>query len=152
MLTVPRTRDCGLKKGKKEQQERINSALRSSLLYYQLPAFLYAILIFIVSSIPYATPPPLGVVYQDKWIHLLEYGALGFLVARALYHQTRYALLRRRWFRMTILITFLYGVSDELHQWFVPGRHADGIDVLADGLGGLLGAYLFLKLRRRLSS
>ncbi len=53
---------------------------------------------------------------------------------------------------MTVLITFLYGVSDELHQWFVPGRHADGIDVLADGLGGLLGAYLFLKLRGRLSS
>jgi len=110
---------------------------------YQLPAIIYAMAIFVVSSIPYAQPPPLGIVYEDKWIHLLEYGGLGFLVARAFYFQNRHGWLRRRWFWMAVLATFAYGITDEIHQWFVPGRYADILDAVADGLGGLLGAYFF---------
>ena len=34
----------------------------------------------------------------------------------------------------------VYGVSDELHQSFVPGRTADGADVVADAVGAVLGA------------
>lgn len=40
---------------------------------------------------------------------------------------------------LTILVT-AYGVSDEFHQSFVPGRDASTWDVLADGLGGFLVA------------
>ncbi len=112
-------------------------------LWYQLPALLYALAIFVLSAVPYAQPPPLGIVYEDKWIHLLEYGGLGFLVARALYFQKRYEWIRQHWFWLAVLITFAYGVTDEMHQRFVPGRHADALDAIADGFGGLLGAFLF---------
>jgi VanZ family protein len=42
----------------------------------------------------------------------------------------------------------LYGVSDEFHQYFVPGRSVEALDVLADALGGLLGAWMMYQLCR----
>jgi hypothetical protein len=42
---------------------------------------------------------------------------------------------------LTILVT-AYGVTDEYHQLFVPGRDASGWDILADGLGGFLAAWV----------
>ena len=43
---------------------------------------------------------------------------------------------------MTVLAVLAYGVSDELHQAFVPRRSPDVMDVLADLAGGALGAGL----------
>lgn len=36
-------------------------------------------------------------------------------------------------------LTVLYGVTDELHQAFVPGRTASQADILMDAAGALLG-------------
>lgn len=41
----------------------------------------------------------------------------------------------RRRFLLAFGITVLYGVSDEWHQRFVPGRHPDALDVLTDAIG-----------------
>lgn len=46
-----------------------------------------------------------------------------------------------------LIISFLYGLSDEFHQWFVPGRFATFGDVLADSLGGGVGGWLFFKFK-----
>ena len=44
----------------------------------------------------------------------------------------------------------LYGVSDEFHQLFVPGRMCDPMDWLVDTAGAALGSGLaYLQLRRR---
>lgn len=43
----------------------------------------------------------------------------------------------------SILLTGIYGASDELHQYFVPYRFADIGDILADFLGGLFGVYIY---------
>ena len=40
------------------------------------------------------------------------------------------------------LLAVLFGISDEIHQSFVPGRSADLWDLVADSVGALLGAYL----------
>ena len=37
------------------------------------------------------------------------------------------------------LIATVYGITDEWHQSFVPGRMADARDLLADGVGAALG-------------
>ena len=37
----------------------------------------------------------------------------------------------------------LYGITDELHQLFVPGREASVIDVAVDTLGSLLGGIFY---------
>ena len=49
------------------------------------------------------------------------------------------------------LFAAAYGLSDELHQHFVPGRQADWLDWLADAGGGLAGTGV-LALTRNLRS
>jgi VanZ family protein len=44
---------------------------------------------------------------------------------------------------LSVVLSSLYGVSDEIHQYFVPFREADLLDVLADTLGGILGVYIY---------
>jgi VanZ family protein len=49
---------------------------------------------------------------------------------------------------LTIVCATAYGVSDEFHQRFVPGRTADVRDVAADAIGAsaaALGAWAILK-------
>ena len=49
---------------------------------------------------------------------------------------------RARWRTAALgaLVTVAFGVSDEIHQSFVPGRDADVLDVVADALGAAVGA------------
>jgi len=65
----------------------------------------------------------------DKGAHFLAYGLLGFLLGVAFGD-----------FRPALLLAALYGVVDEWHQSFVPGREAFGLDLLADFLGAYFGA------------
>jgi VanZ family protein len=45
----------------------------------------------------------------------------------------------------------LYGISDEIHQHFVPYREADFFDAVADILGAICGVYVyqFWRLRKK---
>ena len=43
----------------------------------------------------------------------------------------------------------LYGISDEIHQSFTPGRTPDWRDALADMIGGLAGALIFAAVTAR---
>jgi VanZ family protein len=62
----------------------------------------------------------------------------GFLVGRAL--ASGRGLGWAGVWALSFLLATLYGVTDEVHQSFVPGRNPDWRDVVADGLGALLGA------------
>ena len=48
-----------------------------------------------------------------------------------------------------LLIGFLYAVSDEIHQHFVPGRAMQARDVLIDTAGVLLGIWIARGIIRR---
>ncbi|MBI3801091.1 MAG: VanZ family protein [Deltaproteobacteria bacterium] len=95
-------------------------------------------------SLPPALPPS-----SDKVAHFLVYGVLGWLWARAI------RLRCPQWATMLVLLstlafTGLYGLSDEWHQMYVPGRSPDLYDALADLCGGTVGgAALLLWLRFR---
>lgn len=70
---------------------------------------------------------------------MAEYGVLAALLLRA----TRKAPL-------SLLIAGLYGVSDEVHQYFVPGRSASAYDALADVLGaGVVCGLWYFTTRKR---
>ncbi|MDZ7372477.1 MAG: VanZ family protein [candidate division KSB1 bacterium] len=118
----------------------------SPFVRYQLPAILYAVLIFVISSIPTLAPPPIGIEWDDKIYHFLEYGAFGYLCARAFYYQGN-RVLRDFALIITLVTGSLYAVSDELHQSLVPGRYADVGDFLADVVGVILGVVLFARTR-----
>jgi VanZ family protein len=115
------------------------------LFVFKYIAIFYALLIFAVSAIP-QIPPPLGFKWGDKVAHLLEYGIFSFLLFLAFYTSGK-EFLKRHVFILSLIIGMVYGLSDEIHQKFVPGRNCDIFDFLADCLGiiavqTVLGLYL----------
>jgi len=103
------------------------------------PVVLQMALIFAASSIPNLKNLPGGM--SDKSGHSIGYALLSGVLLRA------FAGGRLRgvtWARglLAIVLATLYGVTDEFHQLFVPGRSADRYDVLADCVGASLGVAL----------
>jgi VanZ family protein len=82
----------------------------------------------------------------DKLAHLTIYGVFGALIARACWRTGSRSPLR-----VVVLATLLataYGLSDEVHQRFVPGRQFELLDLLADAVGAVCGALLVARARR----
>jgi VanZ family protein len=93
--------------------------------------------------------PHIAVWNADKVAHFGLYMVLAFLVHRYLRAQRRFPLLRSRPYFFTVLLTALYGLSDELHQAFVPGRNPSLADLLADTGGAALFCIIFFVWVRR---
>lgn len=79
--------------------------------------------------------PDVGV--SDKQAHGLTYGLLAALILRAL-AAARWSGVSRVHAWWSALAATLYGVSDEWHQSFVPGRSSDVRDVVADATGATI--------------
>jgi VanZ family protein len=109
----------------------------SALRFWKLVA-LWAVTIFGLSSIPGRAFPSLPIFSYDKFLHAGVYAVLGGLCFFAL--QKTSGLRTSRLIALSMALAFLYGVTDEIHQLFVPGRSADPYDAAADGIGGLAGA------------
>ena len=104
-------------------------------------------LIFYMSSRP--APNELRcipIIAKLKLVHIIEYGILYLLVWFAIIKTTAYNELEA--FTLALMITVLYGLTDEFHQIFVIGRTASLMDVVADGVGGIL-AQAGLSLSRK---
>lgn len=97
------------------------------------PVVLWMGVIFFLSGqsrlpkFPLAVPDTFGEVAG----HLLEYAVLAVLVHRAL----RLAGRVRHPAVWAFVISVLYGITDEFHQTFVPGRDGNPVDVVVDGVG-----------------
>jgi VanZ family protein len=116
---------------------------------YWLPVILYCLLIFIQSSYP-ATQSLPSIPHIDKLAHAGAYALLGFLIFRV-FQSTRIQKSVVLLVTLSALASSLYGISDEIHQYFVPSRTADIMDVLADVAGSVLGAgaaQIFFKKKR----
>jgi len=111
---------------------------RHGFVYDQLPAILWALLIFVASSIPDISLPNLQFMASDKAIHLIVYFVLCILLHRALSNQQRFPKLAKWSLACAVLFSILYGASDEIHQSFVPNRDASIYDLAADSIGTLL--------------
>jgi len=111
-------------------------------LAYWFPILLYCLLIFIQSSHPSPDITPHW-PYVDKVLHFIAYALLGALFLRA-FKTTRIKHHLKLIFALSVLFSSLYGISDEIHQSFVPYRTADVMDVIADILGSVFGVGVFL--------
>lgn len=112
---------------------------------FWIPLCLYAGVIFYMSSL--AKPlPEIDMPQFDKVLHLIEYSVFGFLAARAFRNSTNEMFIRNCAI-IGIAITLLYGISDEIHQFFVPGRSFSIFDMLMDGIGGMIGVKLYVKYK-----
>ena len=100
-------------------------------------------LIFFLSAQPDLPHPQtgwLGLLFSSA-AHLFMFGVLAVLWAWAL-GWGRYGWL------IALALTLLYALSDEFHQSFVPGRHADPFDLVCDALGAVVGLAVWAWLRR----
>lgn len=118
---------------------------RSVRAIFLLGAVTWAGLIFYLSSQPSIDAPALF-PGQDKLFHLVVFGALGFLLMGTL-PAAPHGYRRQQLWGVAIVV-LLYGISDEFHQHFVPGRSVEFFDVVADALGGLLGAWVMYRISR----
>jgi VanZ family protein len=127
---------------------------RSGSLWRQLGLYLalagYALLIGYGSLYPFASwrvpdadallfllqPPPSYITRTDTTTNILAYLPFGLMLARALSYRVR--PLR------AVLLATVTGISlslvMEVLQMFVPGRVSSNLDILANGLGTLIGA------------
>jgi VanZ family protein len=112
---------------------------RSRLLTVWLPVVAWAAVIFTVSSIP-SLSTGLGTwdTILRKAAHVTEYAILGGLLYRALVREP-----------LALAVGIAYAATDELHQYFVRGRHASPVDVTIDAVGLAVGMLVWLRLRER---
>ncbi|UCF92905.1 MAG: VanZ family protein [Desulfobacterales bacterium] len=79
---------------------------------------------------------------MDKLLHFAAYALMGVLFFRAL-RTLRLKSSHHFLIILSILFASLYGIGDEVHQYFVPWRTADLFDGIADILGSICGVYLY---------
>jgi VanZ family protein len=95
-------------------------------------------LIFVISSFEVQPAFVQHFPLRDKGVHFVEYTILGWLCAGAS-SRTWPAAPAWRTASFAVFITFLWGLSDEMHQAMVPGRSPELADALADLVGALAG-------------
>lgn len=100
------------------------------------PVAAWMAVIFAVSS----RPVPDGVARIPDWLtHGGAYAVLAVLICRALAGGLA-ATVPVKIALAAVLASTLYGITDEVHQSFVPGRMPDVADVVKDFLGASVGA------------
>jgi VanZ family protein len=96
--------------------------------------------------------PPLPLLHylpgSDKIVHAGWFFLLGLFAYRAA--RSGEGWPRRRTTLVLILGALLWGLSDEAHQFFVPGRDVEAADVAADVAGAAVAAVIAEPLLRRL--
>ena len=115
------------------------------IIFYWLPVILWAAMIFTFSANP--TTPTSEIHWQDfiikKTLHILFYGIFATLLYRA-FRTSQVGKSKAGY--ISIIIALLYGVTDEIHQSFTPGRMPRVYDVVFDTIGAILAVFVIWKL------
>lgn len=99
------------------------------------PALAHAALIYYLSGRAVLIQGP-DIPHFDKLAHVGIFGLLAALVAWGLFRAFP-TLSIRRVLVLTVLMGIFYGGLDEVHQYFVPSRNSDPMDLVADAFGTL---------------
>jgi len=110
-----------------------------------LPAILYDLFIFVLSS----KSIQVGAHFDrlDKILHFLEYGILGLLLAIGFFKVFTFSSFKKS--VLTFGSGLILAILDEWHQFFVPLRKSDALDILADAAGLAFGIFVFRILSGR---
>jgi len=113
---------------------------------YWVPAVLWMGVIFYFSTLPESATPGRDIL-PDKVCHAGEYFILGFFILFALQRTTQVRFSTSFW--ITLAWGAVYGLSDEIHQLYVPTRQFDVMDIAAD-VSGIVVLFLILWVLQRL--
>ena len=95
----------------------------------------YAALIFYLSSYSMPPQPQIVVRIPAYFKHIIEYSIFGFLLLASFRSNT---ITRKNALLIAISVAIFYGISDEFHQFFVPGRVFSLSDISADAIGSFI--------------
>ena len=112
------------------------------VLWYWAPVVGYAGLIFSLSALSHPEEQLPSFVLKgisDKVLHAVEYAMLAFLCYRA-FRWAAGPVVARQAVVLAIVTASVFGITDEVHQLFVPLREASWQDWLADTVGARLAA------------
>jgi VanZ family protein len=112
------------------------------VLWYWVPVALYAGTIFYLSAQSHPEENLPSFVFKevsDKVLHAVEYGILSLLCYRAFRRAAGPAVARQA-VVLAIVTASVYGITDEVHQAFVPLRESSWLDWLADTIGAAIAA------------
>lgn len=108
-----------------------------------LPAIFIGCCSWYLSSQPHVPLPDFNM--SDKVVHLACFAAFAFFTALAFFgikaSGDKSSWLKRIF--LPALVISLYGIIDEIHQSFVPGRSPSFFDWCADTIGAIIGSSLF---------
>ena len=119
---------------------------RNKFISVYLPLIIYWLILFAATTLPAQAVPKTGI--SDKIEHLLGYFCLTFLLSNLLYFQNKKEKIKKFPITAALIIVAFYGVVDELHQYFIPGRFCDINDWIVDVIGAVIAGllYFFLKM------
>jgi len=84
----------------------------------------------------------------DKGLHCIVYGVLAlsalFAVPEYKYNANPYRISL-----LVVLFCLLYGISDEFHQSFIPGRFPSVLDLVADTIGAVVVVWIWYRMKRK---
>lgn len=112
---------------------------------WALGALLWSALIYWLSSQPGGNPRLEAIEFPglDKIAHFFAFGVLAALLAQA------FRDVGDVWsLVLAVVLTSAFGVTDELHQRFTPGRDPNVLDWVADTLGAIAFTVAVWFLRR----
>ena len=125
--------------------------IKNVFITHWLPLIIWLSVIFIVSSIhgskfhllPFNSITQIHIEeilsYRQAAFHAGEYGLLAILMYRLLRLKLDQAY--RFIYLLSLTTSILYAISDEVHQYFVPGRFATLTDLIFDTIGMILGLF-----------
>ena len=102
--------------------------------YYRNLLIAYGIIILSISSIPGHSIPRFVLLSWDKLIHIIEYSFLGFLSVSSIDNKSKNQII------IACLFCLFFAILDEIWQSFIPGRFSSVLDVIADGIGIIIGS------------
>lgn len=106
-------------------------------LYFKLAPFIIAASIFYLSSLERLPENIIDFRFGDKVAHFIAYFV--FSLHLYVFLKITFLKLNEKFIKyFTVIFAILYGISDEIHQSFVPGRNSGVDDVIADALSACL--------------
>ena len=101
------------------------------------PVIIWAVIILVLSVLPYRVTPQLTVSYLDKMLHLFFYLVFSYLVLRSFLRAGRKLDYGEALF--ALILGGCYGIVIEVLQRYVPGRDPCMNDAMYNILGALIG-------------
>jgi VanZ family protein len=130
-------------------RDTVRQGAMAQVFWYWVPVALYAGAIFYLSAQSHPEdqlPSFLLKDVSDKVLHAVEYGILSLLCYRAFRWAAGPAVARQA-IVLAIVTASVFGITDEVHQFFVPLRESSWQDWLADTIGAVIGAISWRSIR-----